>query len=173
MDIASKVKKAKKGDEQSFYELILSVKESLYRTAYRYFGNEHDALDAVQEVTCRAFLKLQSLRQPDYFKPWIIRMMINHCNDVWKKRSKMIPVQQIYEKGIQENITDQLILEELLTVLDPNLQEIIHLKYFEDWTIRQIATWKRVPEGTVKTWLSRALNTLRLEWERGEKKHVL
>ncbi|MBB6454845.1 RNA polymerase sigma-70 factor (ECF subfamily) [Salirhabdus euzebyi] len=171
MNIKRAVKEAKKGDEEAFLLLINFVKESLYRTAFRYFGNEHDALDAVQEVTCKAYLKIDHLRKAEQFKGWMLRMMINHCNDVWKKRKRNIPVEEIFYAGFVENNDDQLILMEMLLKLEPKIQEIIHLKYFDDWTIKQIADWKKVPEGTIKTWLNRGLQHLRVEWEKGEESH--
>ncbi|GAA0494339.1 sigma-70 family RNA polymerase sigma factor [Salinibacillus aidingensis] len=167
------VKRARKGDDEAFYELLQTVKSSLYRTAYRYFGNEHDALDAVQEVTCKAYLKLHNLRKPGHFKPWILRIMMNYCHDEWRRRKRTLPVEEIFSVTSYDEDTDRyLILRDLLLDLDPKMQEIIQLKYFEDWTLSQIAEWKRVPEGTIKTRLNRALKQLRFEWEKGEERHV-
>ncbi len=171
MDFERLVKKAKKGDEQAFYDLMLNVRDPLYRIAFRYFGNENDALDALQEVTYKAYIKMGKLRKANRFKAWIFKIMINHCNDIWNKRKRTIPVEQIIDNHGKHDSYQYIILQDLLTSLDPNLQEVIQLKYFEDWTIKQIASWKRVPEGTVKTWLKRSLIMLKMEWEKGDERY--
>lgn len=45
-------------------------KEALYRTAYAFLKNEQDALEALQEITARAYQKIQTLKEPRYVKTW-------------------------------------------------------------------------------------------------------
>lgn len=59
MDKGKLVKKAKKGDDQAFEQLIQSVREKLYRTAYSYVRNEQDALDLYQDTVCEAYISLK------------------------------------------------------------------------------------------------------------------
>lgn len=54
-------KRAIKRDEQAFLEMIHLNKEILYRTAFAFLKNEHDAIEAVQEVTVRAYKKFIQL----------------------------------------------------------------------------------------------------------------
>ena len=56
------VKKAIKGNAKAFEELLILHSERLYRTAYLYAGNREDALDIVQETSCKAFLAVGQLK---------------------------------------------------------------------------------------------------------------
>lgn len=49
------LKKATEGDEQAFLAVMHTYKEDLYRTALSFLKNEHDAIEAIQEVTFRAY----------------------------------------------------------------------------------------------------------------------
>ena len=56
-------KKAIKGDEQAFLQVMQLYKDTLYRTAFAFLKNEHDALEAMQEVTFRAYQKIHTVRR--------------------------------------------------------------------------------------------------------------
>ena len=71
------VEKAAKGNREAFGELIIMHQEYLYKLAYMYTKNEQDALDAVQECAMRAMISMDKLREPQYFKTWITRILIN------------------------------------------------------------------------------------------------
>lgn len=79
------VKKAIKGDENAFMELINQCKEQIYRTAYAYVKDEDLALDIVQETVCNAFISISKLREPKYFNTWIIRIAMNISISTCKK----------------------------------------------------------------------------------------
>ena len=83
-------KQASQGNEEAFLALMHLHKVALYRTALSYLKNETDAIEAVQEVTVRAFTTIHTLRKPEYAKTWMIRIMMNYCNDVLKTRKHVI-----------------------------------------------------------------------------------
>jgi RNA polymerase sigma-70 factor, ECF subfamily len=56
MSFQDKVKKAKKGDDKAFQELVEAEKEKLYRMAYLYVKNESDAIDIVHETIYKAYI---------------------------------------------------------------------------------------------------------------------
>jgi len=80
------MKRTIEGDEQAFLSVMLAQKADLYRNALAFLKNEHDAIEAVQEVTFRAYKKIKTLKKPAYVKTWLIRIMINYCQDVRRKR---------------------------------------------------------------------------------------
>ncbi|MET1123286.1 sigma factor, partial [Priestia megaterium] len=67
MSIEKKVKKAKRGNEKAFQELIELEKNKLFRIAYLYVKNEADALDIVQDTIYKAFISIKRLKDPSYF----------------------------------------------------------------------------------------------------------
>jgi RNA polymerase sigma-70 factor (ECF subfamily) len=158
------VKAARKGDDESFYQLIDTHKDRLFRIAYAYLHNEQDALEAIQETTFRAYVKLRSLRKPEYFRTWLIRILINYCNDELKRRRRQsaqaADARITEDEDLTEHHVERIRLEGALDSLEPKLKQIVILKYFEDLTIREIAKVLRRPDSTVKTWLYKALVSL-------------
>ncbi len=152
-----------KGDN-AFYELIQLRKELLYRTAYAYVKNPEDALDIVAETVYRAYRSKGKLREPAYFNTWLTRILINCCLDHIKKHGRVIPVEGGLDAPVPaEDRAEVLDLHSAVDQLDVNCRTVVILKYFHDLTIAQIAEIMQRPQGTVKTYLHRALKSLRTE----------
>lgn len=161
-----------RGDAEAFYELMNLHKEQLYRIAFRYLQSEQDALEAVQEMTYRAYRSISKLKEPKFFQTWLIRILINTCNDELKRLKVQIPMN---EETIYNNLKDlddstepggrtdlqRLDILEALDHLDTKYRQVIELKYFEDLTIQQIAVALEQPEGTIKTWLIQSYKQLK------------
>ncbi|WNC16943.1 sigma-70 family RNA polymerase sigma factor [Brevibacillus brevis] len=167
MNLEQLVKEAQRGDDEAFYQIMSLHKEKLYKVAYAFLRNETDALEAIQETTCRAYLKLTSLKQPAYITTWLTRIVIHLCTDERKRKNRIV-LDSSHRETLREGeaweaerAATRLHLEEALDRLSPLHRRIIILKYFEDWTIREIASVLGHPEGTVKTWLHKALGALR------------
>ena len=64
-------KKAIDGNDDAFLELMFGHREALFKTALAYLKNEIEALEAVQEVTFRAYEKISTVRNPEYIKTWL------------------------------------------------------------------------------------------------------
>ncbi|MEO4052660.1 sigma-70 family RNA polymerase sigma factor [Solibacillus sp. CAU 1738] len=173
MDEKILVKKAIKGDNEAFLALMHSYEEALYRTAFSYLKNEGDSLEAIQEVTYRAYKSIKTVKEPTYFKTWLIRIMMNYCQDVIKKSKREVLEERILSiQGITEDFTFLEVEEALLTLSDYE-RELLHLKYFEEVKIKEIAVMWNTPEGTIKTRLHKALRSLRARFEeKGEVKSV-
>lgn len=166
-------RKAIKGSEDAFLDLMHTHQEGLYRTAMSYLKNEEDALEAVQEVTYRAFKHIKTLKEPAYFKTWVTRIMMNYCQDTIKKSKREICEESLLLVfGKKEDYTF-LEIEEALANLTDYERELLHLKYFEDVKIKDIAVMWKTPEGTIKTRLHKALRSFRHHFEeKGEMKRV-
>jgi RNA polymerase sigma-70 factor (TIGR02954 family) len=164
--------KAQRGDDEAFFLLISSNKEQLYRIAYSYLKSESDALEAIQEVTFRVYKGIKKLKEASYFKTWLIRIMINYCIDEQRKRKRLV----FTEKEVattSEDSTTNIAMQDAVYKLKANYQKVIVLKYYEDLTVQQIASVLEKPEGTIKTWLHKALKQLKAILEKeGEKFYV-
>lgn len=178
MDTQSLVESAQKGDDEAFYLLIEANKEKLYRIAYSYLRNETECLEAVQEVTYRAYVKIKKLRNPQYFDTWLIRILMNYCTDELKKRKRTVYKQVDIDEYPAATSEDQWIdvqrldIESILTQIEPKYQAVINLKYVHDFTITEIAQTLEKPEGTIKTWLTKALKLIRKQLEEGGVYHA-
>ncbi|NRD81121.1 sigma-70 family RNA polymerase sigma factor [Bacillus sp. BRMEA1] len=168
MDEIKLVKKARKGDDAAFEELIYLHQNQLYRTAYIYVQNKEDALDVVQETVYKAYLSLDQLKNPQYFKTWLIRILIHNANELLRTGKKLIKIkdESKYETSDEPtnktNQTEQNIdLMAAIQQLDNSYQTVIILYYYHDLSVHQIACHMNVPEGTVKTYLHRARKSLK------------
>lgn len=166
-------KRAIKGDDDAFLSLILTHREALFRTALAYLKNEGDALEAVQEVTFRAYEKIHTLRKPKYAKTWLIRIMMNYCRDVLHKQRRIVFDEEfMLQHGISEDYT-YLEVEEALAQLSDEQRELIYMRYLHEIKIKDIAEMTSIPESTVKTRLYKALKLLRLYFDgKGEIRRV-
>ncbi|TFE01357.1 sigma-70 family RNA polymerase sigma factor [Jeotgalibacillus sp. R-1-5s-1] len=168
MDLVSLAEKAIKKDDDAFIAMIREVRTDLYKTAYAYLKNEDDALEAIQEVTFRAYRSIGKLKEPAYCKTWLIRITINVCQDELKKRKQIIRTEVNDQLFVSEE--DLLFMEtnEALEQLSFEERELLHMKYICDLTIREVAESLEVSEGTIKTRLYKALGRLRKWMEKGD-----
>lgn len=172
MDSLEISKRAIAGDEEAFLALMQLHKEALLRTAVAFLKNEHNALEALQETTYRAYKKIHTVKNPAYLKTWLIRIMMNYCQDQLKKNKPLVMDGHAKEASTTSNF-EQVELAEALASLSEKEQQLIYLKYFQDIKIKDIAAFENVPEGTVKSRLHKTLRRLRRHFEgKGEMDHV-
>ena len=161
-------------EEELFFEQISQQKRILYGIAYSYLRNEEDTLEMLQEATCRAWMKRKSLKDSDRFTPWLIRILINCCMDELRRRKRKVPAEaQRFESGIMELASDRRMdMEQALDNVKPKYRQVLVLKYYQDMTLTEIADVLGRPEGTIKTWLNKGLNQLRVKLKgKGEMYH--
>lgn len=156
------VKKAMKGNGRAFEELLILHSDRLYRTAYLYAGNREDALDIVQEASCKAFLAISQLKNEEYFLTWLTRILIHCAYDVLKKRKKEMPADKLVElPSSSREAGENLDLMDAITQLKEQHRTAIILFYYHDMTISDAAKTMDIPENTVKTYLQRGRKELK------------
>ena len=79
------VKKAVKGNPDAYGLLIAEHQEYLYKMAYLYVRNEDTALDVVGTAVLNAYQNIRTLKEPEYFKTWITRILIRIAQGEMKK----------------------------------------------------------------------------------------
>jgi len=166
MNLEEQVKLAIKGDEEVFEYLMDINKEGLYRTAIAYAKNEQDALDILQETAYKAYISIDKLKKPEYFKTWLTKILINNAINFTNKKKKIVYIENHNEKGTasyeEKSIDEKLDILESIDKLEEKYKKVIVLKYFQDLTITEIAEVLNCPTGTIKTYLNKALKKLRL-----------
>ncbi len=164
MDDILEVKRAVKGDKEAFSNLMKNNKEYLYRVAFMHMKNQDDALEVVHETVYKAFISINGLKKPEYFRTWITRMLINTAIDSIKKRERHMAIEDIQrcEEYILETNSDiSLDLRKELDELKDDYKNVITMKYLQDMKIREIAKAIGKSENTVKTNLRRGLKILK------------
>ncbi|QHW31079.1 sigma-70 family RNA polymerase sigma factor [Paenibacillus rhizovicinus] len=157
---------ARAGDGESLLQLIAGQQARLYRIARAYLKDDQDALDALQETTFRAYQGIAKLKDAALFQTWLTRILLNCCNDEYRRRSKREWLAQWKQWGASQpsfaSGSDlKVTLEDAVRDLPTRQKEIIILKYTQQYTLTEIAVILGCPEGTVKTGLHKALGRLR------------
>lgn len=164
------VKRAMNGDKDSFSKLINSLKMDLYKIAKARLKDEDDVLDAIQETIISSYKSIKKLNNPDNFKKWIIKILINKCNNIYlQKNNKIVSLEDFTDVSEYWNDKELLNLEieDILRYLTDEEKMIITLYYLEDYKIKEIAWLLDMNENTVKTKMSRAKNKLKNKLEGG------
>ncbi|WP_172197922.1 RNA polymerase sigma factor [Saccharibacillus qingshengii] len=151
-------------EEELFFGRIETQQRRLYAIALSYLRSETDALEAVQEASCRAWIKRRKLKNPEMFSSWLIRIVINCCMDELRRRKRSFPAAEFEERQAQEMKSDDRVdLERAFGRMKPKYRHAVMLKYYQDMTTTEIARILKKPEGTIKTWLREGLKQLKKE----------
>jgi len=163
--IINLVKKAIKGNDKAFLTLFQKYEQDIYRTAFIYVKNESDALDVVQEVAYRSFKYIKNLKEPKYFKTWLIKIAISCSLDNLRKQKNVIQMKPEFEELISGDVNEDAILtmtmQDLIEQLNEDEKSVIILRFYQDLTIKEVSETLEIPLGTAKTVLYRAINKLR------------
>jgi RNA polymerase sigma-70 factor (ECF subfamily) len=157
---------AGKGDAQAFESLYRRHRDWVYRLAWRFTGNEADALDVVQETFAYVLRKLPGLHltaaMTTFLYPVVKHLSLNvrRASCVARNASeKLSCTTQDAERTTHDaSRTD---LASALTTLAPEQREVVLMRFVDDMSLEEIAQALKTPLNTIKSRLYRALDTLR------------
>lgn len=152
------IKQAKRGDKVAFEAIIMDNIDYLYRVAYTALRNEDNVDDAIQNTILKSFEKIHTLRKEEFFKTWITKILINECKNLMRKEKKIVyleDVERTEEEYIQEKEA-KMDIKEVLKHLNDDYREVINYYYIQEKKVSEISKILKVPEGTIKSRLSRA-----------------
>ena len=145
----------------------------MYNVAVGILRNDSDAADAIQESILTCYERMTELKKPQYFKTWLIRILINNCNQMLREQKKVVGIEAYYGaedikgKKAEEKIAAPpgaaTINEDFLELLDQMEQQyrvVLILYYVEEMSIREISQTLQMNENTVKTRLSRGARSI-------------
>jgi len=163
------IQKAKKGDEDCFETLILSCKTKAYNIAFRYMGNEEDALDVLQESFIKIYRHLDKFNEHSRFDTWVYRIVVNTSNDLLRKNKKnqheeiLVEVAD-HEPGLEEMYIqneESCYILHCLNQLPDDQKEMLILRDINGFAYDEIAEMLNCSMGTVKSRISRARQKLK------------
>lgn len=151
----SQVSQARKGNKDAFLALIDENRLNIYRVARGMLKSTEDIEDAIQSTMIKAYSSINSLKKDEFFRTWIIRILINECNSILRKNKKVTSIEHYNDS--YENLD----LTTAINGLSDDLRVTTVLFYFEDMSLKDIAKVLDIPEGTVRSRLTRARIKLR------------
>jgi RNA polymerase sigma-70 factor (ECF subfamily) len=173
------LERCRAGDTQAFRTLVERHHAAAYRLALRIVRSETDAEEVAQDAFVRAWSGLCEFRGEAAFSTWLYRIVVRRALDrsavLRNRRTRETDIDEAGEiavsAGASEGPTatathtrEARRLERLLGALPETQRAAIALFYYEDLSVSDAARVLGVPEGTMKTHLSRARAALRAGW---------
>ena len=163
--IAELVRRAQRGGERDFRDLMSAYLGAFYGLARRYCGSHEDADDVLQDAFVKVFQNLGGLSRPEAFFPWARRILINTALDHIRRRRRgqevEVEVENLDETPHEESAEppDRRVeqreffgrLERVLDRLPPRQREIVVLHDVEGLSTEEIANVLGCPPATVRS----------------------
>ncbi|CAM4114546.1 MULTISPECIES: RNA polymerase sigma factor [Bacillus cereus group] len=151
---------AKKGDHEAFMALIHTEKVKMYRIAKAMLHDETNIEDAMQATILKAYENIKKLKKEAFFQTWLIRILINECNNIIRSYKKVIVIEDYDSNMVAFDRYEDIDLCNAIQSLTEELRAVTVLYYYEDMNQESIAALLEIPKGTVKSRLSRAREQL-------------
>jgi len=165
------VRRARKGSSGAWEDLVRLHQEPLFRLAYLLLGDAEEAEDVAQEAFLRAYRSLERYDTERPLRSWLLSIAANLARNRRRSAGRYLAAVRRWFKsgpapgpGIEEQSIQNLESQDLwraIRHLDLMDQQVVYLRYFFELSTEEVAEILRIPEGTVKSRLHRALQRLR------------
>ncbi|MCI8773929.1 MAG: sigma-70 family RNA polymerase sigma factor [Lachnospiraceae bacterium] len=155
--------------KQSVQELAALYQNNLFAVAFNVCKNAQDAEDIVQDTFIQYYTTKKEFDSEQHIRAWLIRVAINKAKNVnqtfWKRNKLSL---EDYMETLTFETPESENLFETVMCLPEKYRIVIHLFYYEDYSVREIADILKLGESNVKIRLSRGRallrETLKEEW---------
>jgi RNA polymerase sigma-70 factor (ECF subfamily) len=170
LDDAELVRRAQRGEVDSYGELVRRYQGIAHRTAHLITGGSADAEDAAQAAFVKAYYALGRFQADRPFRPWLLRIVANEAKNRRRWLSRHAALELVEAEALPEEASPETAAEEwerrrillgAVNGLRHEDREVIACRYFLDLSEGETAQVLGVARGTVKSRLSRALVRLR------------
>ena len=151
-------------------KLVERYQQNLYAAAFNVCKNQMDAEDIVQEAFLQYYTSKKEFDDEQHIRAWLIRVVINkakNCNLTFWRRNKS-KLDENKETLVFETPASKELFEEVMK-LPEKYRIVIHLFYYEDYSVREIADILKLSESNAKVRLTRGRtllrNVLKEEWD--------
>ncbi|MBE5803748.1 MAG: RNA polymerase sigma factor [Clostridiales bacterium] len=143
-------------NEAEFTGLCRELMPALYRVSMAVVRNHADAQDVVQQALMKAWAARERIR-PGKERAWLMRVAINECRDVQRRRMRALPMEQLPEKGWTP---PDAALREAIDALPETWRLPLLLKYMEGMTEKEASVTLGISQTALKGRLHRARKAL-------------
>jgi RNA polymerase sigma-70 factor (ECF subfamily) len=169
--------RAQRGDAAAYEEIVQRYQQIAFRTAYVITGSAADAEDAAQDGFVKAYRALASFREGAEPRPWLLRIVANEARNRVRSAGRRHQLELRLAEGYRPGgaapspeaaavaAEDKRRLLSLVNGLSDEDRAVIASRYLLELSGEETAAALGVPEGTVKSRLSRALERLRARFE--------
>ena len=154
------------GNTELFHQVYAQYGPALYRFCLLQMKNAAEAEDVMQEVFLKRLYRAPAFDSPEHEKRWLYRVALNQCRDeLRRKRRTEVPLEEAALLAMPE-VDRELVRQ--VSALPEKLRTVIHLHYYEGYTVEELAALLGVSVGAVKMRLLRGREALRREMEGAE-----
>ena len=168
---AEKLTLALQGDEEAFSEVVETFQNPVFNLCYRMLGNAQEAEDAAQETFWRAYQALNRYDTNRPFATWLLSIAAHYCIDQQRKRQlPSFSIELLPEGNIADSIDtpertfnlseDERHLHKMLDELNPEDKAAIVLRYWYDFSEKEISQSLKISISAVKSRLHRSRKKL-------------
>ena len=147
--------------KDEFSAAVMEHGRGMFRAARAVLDSDADAEDAVGQAVQQAWQSLDKLRDKGAVRPWLVKIAVNCAYAQRRKRRGEVPLEELSREPAAPDLPQSGGLWEAVCTLPPERRAVVTLFYYEDMPVEQIAKCLGVPQGTVKSRLSRARKQLR------------
>ena len=171
------IARAQRGDSAAYEEIVQRYQQVAFRTAYVITGTSADAEDAAQEAFVKAYRALYRFRPGSDLRPWLLRIVANEARNRIRSSGRRHQLELRLAEGFRPGDAapspeavaiasdERRRLLAMVNALGEEDRLVIASRYFLQLSGEETATALGIPEGTVKSRLSRALARLRTRFE--------
>lgn len=188
-DYALELRAIDQKDERAYTEIMARCREPIYYMLLKMVKSEIEAEDLTIEAFGKTFKKLEQYTPNYAFSAWLYKIATNNCTDFIRKKRMQTLSLDAQEEGEENSrkfepvaytltseekaIKDQkiIVIHKLVDQLKPRYRSLIELRYFKEYSYKEISEELNLPLGTVKAQLFRAMELL-FEILKGSKHNI-
>ena len=142
--------------------LAETYRDRLFAAAFQVCGNAADAEDAAQEALLRYHISEKQFESEQHIRAWLLRVAINCAKNLSRSffRRNTVPLETYMETLEFDSGESQEIFREVMS-LPKKYRLVIHLYYYEDYSVAEIGRILALTESNVKVRLSRGRQLLK------------
>lgn len=150
------------GTDEGMREVVGKYAPMMLHSAFALLRNTADAEDAVQDTFLKLIRKRPNFRDEEHLKAWLLRVTVNTAKDMLRSSARKCT--ELVEEIPFVSSEDNDLLNEVLN-LPEKYRLVVHLYYYEGYSIKEIASILHKPPATVNTRLDRGRKMLRTSLE--------
>lgn len=149
-------------NRERFTALVRQHGRSMFCAARAILDSDADAEDAVGEAVLLAWRSFGSLRREEAARSWMLRITVNCAYGQRRRQGRVVYMDKLPEEDGMARTREESTVWEAVCSLNGDQRLVVTLYYYEDMPVAEIAQVLGVPQGTVKSRLSRGRERLRM-----------
>ncbi|MBN1470699.1 MAG: sigma-70 family RNA polymerase sigma factor [Syntrophaceae bacterium] len=178
------VRLCQRGDVDAFEVLVERHQKKMLNIAYRMMGDYDEACDVTQEAFVSAYKSIKKFKAEAKFSTWLYRIVVNYSKNRLKQLNVLAKHENVSIDDTEANRTDttwgrqtfttnsnpgihmerrerEAHVQKCISLLDEEYKEVLVLRDIQGCSYEEIRNILKIPDGTVKSRLSRARNALK------------